>query len=114
MNLDDALACIEQYIRPGMTVEVWQAHNLKLVRRVIFNDGETYAGTPQQFAAAILAVSAIAEMPTTMDEFSERSGWTAERNTPDYAIDEWINRGVHAAQLVAENGMVGGERPGKD
>ena len=70
MNLDDALRCLEEHIRPGMTIEVWQTTNCKMVRRVIFNDGETYAETSEKFAKAIESVEVIAEMPTTLDEFS--------------------------------------------
>ena len=87
MNIDDALRCIEQHIRPGMTVEIWQTTNCKMVRRVVFNDCETYADTPEKFALAIEAVEVIAELPTTLDGFSENAGWNAERNTPDYATD---------------------------
>ena len=87
MNIDDALRCIEQYIRPGMTIEIWQTTNCFIVRRVVFNDGETYADTPEKFAMAIEAVKVIAELPTTLEDFSEISGLDAKRNTQDFATD---------------------------
>ena len=96
MNLDDAIRCIEQHIRPGMTVEIWQTTNCVMIRRVVFNDGETYAENSDKFASAIEAVELISELPTTLDDFSAYLKKTTyakfdvdvARNTPDYATDK--------------------------
>lgn len=96
MNLDDAIRCVEQHIRPGMTVEMWQTTNCLMVRRVVFNDGETYADNSDKFASAIEAVELISELPATLDDFEAHIKKTAyaemdvdvARNTPDYATDK--------------------------
>lgn len=68
MNLLDALRTIEDHIRPGMTVECWMLGNGQMMRRVMFNDGETYASNVVEFETAILAIKSIAHMPVSIDE----------------------------------------------
>ena len=95
MNLDDAIRCIEQHIRPGMTIEMWQTTNCMMVRRVVFNDGETYADNSDNFALAIKAIEFISEFPTTLDDFTAHlkkiyPEVNVTRNTEDHATDKGV------------------------
>ena len=43
MNLIDALKTIEAHMRQGMTIECWMLSNGAMMRKVEFNDGESFA-----------------------------------------------------------------------
>jgi len=72
MNLIDALKTIEAHMRQGMTIECWMLSNGAMMRKVEFNDGESFAANNAEFADAINAVAVLATMPTTVDDFTDK------------------------------------------
>lgn len=71
MNLDDALKTLEDNLRPGMSVECWMLSNGHMMRRVRFNDGETYASNTDEWETAIVATASIAGMPVSIEDYEK-------------------------------------------
>ena len=72
MNLLDALKTIESHIRPGVTIECWMLSNGQMMRKVSFNDGDSFAASNAEWEAAIKAVGALSQMPTTVEDFGDK------------------------------------------
>jgi hypothetical protein len=72
MNLLEALKTIEAHIRPGVTIECWMLSNGQMMRKVSFNDGDSFAATNAEWEAAIKAVAALSQMPTTVEDFGDK------------------------------------------
>lgn len=72
MNLIDALKTIEDHLRPGMTIECWMLDNGHMMRKVSFNDGDAFAATNGEWEAAIKANMVLSQMPTTVEDFTDR------------------------------------------
>ena len=90
MNLIDALKTIESHIRPGVTIECWMLSNGQMMRKVSFNDGDSFAASNAEWEVAIKAVGALSQMPTTVEDFGDKypqafvkTGFPAERRTDD-------------------------------
>jgi len=90
MNLLDALKTIEAHIRPGVTIECWMLSNGQMMRKVSFNDGDSFAATNAEWEVAIKAVAALSQMATTVEDFGDKypqafvkTGFPAERRTDD-------------------------------
>jgi hypothetical protein len=90
MNLLDALKTIEAHIRPGVPIECWMLSNGQMMRKVSFNDGDSFAATNTEWEDAILATATLAQLPTTVEDFGDKypqafvkTGCPAGRRTDD-------------------------------
>lgn len=72
MNLLEALKTIESHIRPGVTIECWMLRNGQMMRKVSFNDGDSFAATNDEWESAILAVADLSKLATTVEDFGDR------------------------------------------
>lgn len=92
MNLLDALSAIEEHLRPGMTVDCWMLESGEMIRRVIFNDGESYARTNTEWEAAIKATAILAGLPTTQEDYEARDNKTPNAQAqPTFCHEERNN-----------------------
>lgn len=57
---------------PGMTIECWMLSNGQMMRKVEFNDGQSFASTNSEWAEAIKATEVLARLPTSVDEFQSK------------------------------------------
>ena len=69
MTLIEALRTIEEHMLSGVHIECWMRPNGMILRRVMFNDGEAWARTTEEFAAAIEANRVLATIPTNEEDF---------------------------------------------